>query len=86
MPDYPSNLTKEQFEFIRPDLESFRKRTHPRTVRYTMFLMLLSMSCELDRNGVNFQTTFQSGKRFMITSECGHGLYHILKTHYWICF
>jgi transposase len=32
MPDYPSNLTKEQFEFIRPDLESFRKRTHPRTV------------------------------------------------------
>ena len=28
---YPSDITKEQFEKIRPDLESFRKKTKPRT-------------------------------------------------------
>lgn len=28
---YPSDITREQFEHIRPILESARKRTHPRT-------------------------------------------------------
>lgn len=32
MPDCRSNLTKKQFDLIRPDLENFRKRTRPRTV------------------------------------------------------
>jgi len=29
---YPSDLSREQFETIRPQLESGRKRTRPRTV------------------------------------------------------
>ena len=30
MTDYPSNITRDQFELIRVDLETFRKRTCPR--------------------------------------------------------
>jgi|SRR3989344_1498392 len=29
---YPSDITREQFEKIRPMLESIRKKTHPRTL------------------------------------------------------
>ena len=29
---YPSDITSEQFEKIRPLLESIRKKTHPRTL------------------------------------------------------
>ncbi|MFZ1735824.1 MAG: IS5/IS1182 family transposase, partial [Candidatus Moraniibacteriota bacterium] len=29
---YPSDITREQFETIRPCLESVRKRTRPRTL------------------------------------------------------
>jgi len=29
---YPSDISREEFEKIRPQLESFRKRTKPRTV------------------------------------------------------
>ena len=32
MKTYPSDLTREQFEKIRPLLESARKKTHPRTL------------------------------------------------------
>lgn len=32
MTDYPSNITSDQFELIRTDLETFRKRTCPRKV------------------------------------------------------
>ncbi|EEI18300.1 hypothetical protein HMPREF0497_2894, partial [Lentilactobacillus buchneri ATCC 11577] len=30
MKNYPSNITRQQFELIRPTLENFRKRTQPR--------------------------------------------------------
>ncbi|APU72571.1 hypothetical protein BI355_2280 (plasmid) [Companilactobacillus crustorum] len=30
MKNYPSNITRQQFELIRPALENFRKRTKPR--------------------------------------------------------
>ncbi|MFO1547757.1 transposase, partial [Lactiplantibacillus plantarum] len=30
MKNYPSNITRKQFEQIRPELESFRKQTKPR--------------------------------------------------------
>ncbi|WP_162899497.1 transposase, partial [Lactiplantibacillus plantarum] len=30
MKNYPSNITRKQFEQIRPELESFRKQTRPR--------------------------------------------------------
>lgn len=39
---YPSDITREQFEFIRPALESFKKKTKPKTVdSYEVFCALL---------------------------------------------
>lgn len=35
MPDYPSNISREQFELIRLALEGFRKHTRPR--RYDFY-------------------------------------------------
>jgi transposase len=47
---YPSDITKEQFEPIRPLLESCRKKTKPRTVDlYDVFcgvLYLLKTGCQ----------------------------------------
>ncbi|PEQ68108.1 hypothetical protein CN469_04225 [Bacillus cereus] len=48
--DYTSNITREQFELIREDLESARKTTCPRTVDlYVVFygvLYLLTTGCQ----------------------------------------
>ncbi|ANS45879.1 transposase [Bacillus thuringiensis] len=48
--DYTSNITREQFELIREDLESTRKTTRPRTVDlYEVFcgvLYLLTTGCQ----------------------------------------
>ena len=42
MLDYPSNITKEQFELIREDLETARKKTKPRKLElYEVFCGLL---------------------------------------------
>jgi len=39
---YPSDISREEFENIRTQLELFRKRTKPRTVDlYTMFFVAL---------------------------------------------
>jgi transposase len=47
---YPSDISREQFELIRPQLESFRKRTKPKTVNlYNVFcgiLYILSSGCQ----------------------------------------
>ena len=47
---YPSDISREQFEIIRPLLESARKRTKPRTVDlYEVFcavLYLLRTGCQ----------------------------------------
>jgi transposase len=47
---YPSDVSREQFESIRPLLESVRKRTKPRTVDlYEVFnavLYLLKSGCQ----------------------------------------
>jgi transposase len=47
---YPSDITKEQFEHIRKDLENFKKRTKPRTVDlYEVFcgvLYVLKSGCQ----------------------------------------
>ncbi|MHB0802417.1 transposase [Bacillus thuringiensis] len=48
--DYTSNITREQFELIREDLENARKRTRPRTVDlYEVFcgvLYVLTTGCQ----------------------------------------
>ncbi len=50
MHNYPSDITREQFENIRPILESARKRTSPRAVDlYSVFcgvLYLLKSGCQ----------------------------------------
>ena len=39
---YPSDITREQFEIIRDDLENAKKKTHPRTYDlYDIFCALL---------------------------------------------
>lgn len=47
---YPSDITREQFEHIRPLLESARKKTKPRTIDlYEVFcglLYLLKTGCQ----------------------------------------
>jgi transposase len=47
---YPSDLTRTQFEIIRPLLESTRKKTHPRTLDlYDVFnatLYVLKTGCQ----------------------------------------
>ena len=48
--NYPSDISREQFEIIRPLLESARKKTAPRTVKlYEVFcavLYLLRSGCQ----------------------------------------
>jgi len=40
--NYPSDITRGQFELIRPDLESARKRTKPRDIDlYSIFCAIL---------------------------------------------
>jgi transposase len=47
---YPSDISREQFELIRPLLESVRKRTKPRTVDlhevFNAVLYLLKSGCQ----------------------------------------
>ena len=46
---YPSDISREQFARILPDLESARRRTKPRTVLYDVFcgvLYLLKSGCQ----------------------------------------
>lgn len=47
---YPSDITREKFETIRPALESVRKKTHPRTLdTYDVFnavLYVLKTGCQ----------------------------------------
>ena len=49
---YPSDVTWEEFENIRPLLESVRKKTHPRTIDlYDVFngvLYILKTGCQWD--------------------------------------
>ena len=50
MKNYPSNITRQQFELIRPALENFRKRTKPRKYAlYEVFcavLYVLKTGCQ----------------------------------------
>jgi transposase len=48
--NYPSDITREQYEIIRTDLENARKKTKPRTIDlYSIFcaiLYLLKSGCQ----------------------------------------
>ena len=69
--NYTSNISREQFELIREDLENARKRTRPRKVDlYEVFcgvLYLLTTGCQWR----NLPMTFQTGKPCMPTIRFG---------------
>uniref|UniRef100_UPI00189A6D5E transposase n=1 Tax=Lacticaseibacillus paracasei TaxID=1597 RepID=UPI00189A6D5E len=46
MKNYPSNITRQQFELIRPALENFRKRTKPRKQDLVEVLYVLKPGCQ----------------------------------------
>ena len=63
--NYTSNISREQFELIREDLENARKRTRPRTVDlYEVFcgvLYVLTTGCQwrnLPSDFSNWQTVY----------------------------
>ena len=64
--NYTSNVSREQFELIREDLENARKTTRPRTVDlYEVFcgvLYLLTTGC---------QVIFRTGKQSIPTIRFG---------------
>ena len=52
MKNYPSNITRQQFELIRPALENFRKRTKPR--KYDLYEVFCAMLYVL-KNGCTWR-------------------------------
>ena len=72
MKNYPSNITRQQFELIRPALENFRKRTKPRKYDlYEVFcavLYVLKTGCQwrqvpvISQNGGQFTTITKFGQ------------------------
>ncbi len=58
MRDYPSNVSREEFELIREDLEGARKKTKPRDVDlYEIFcaiLYVLKSGCQWDMLPTDF--------------------------------
>ncbi len=42
--EYPSNITREQFEMIREDLQNSKKKTHPR--KYDLY-DIFWLSCSI---------------------------------------
>lgn len=71
MTDYPSNITRDHFELIRVDLETFRKRTCPRRVDLFMSSMQCFTSFVRAPNGVSCRMIFRNGKPFTLTLPCG---------------
>lgn len=61
---YPNDITRQQSELIRPDLEATRRRTRPRQVDlYDVFNALLFYGRV--PNGISYPTIFRIGKPFM---------------------
>lgn len=58
MKDYPSNISREEFELIREELENARKKTKPRQVDlYEVFcaiLYILKSGCQWDMLPADF--------------------------------
>ena len=49
MHNYPSDITREQFEIIRSDLESAKKRTRPR--KYNLYDNYFTVWTKTDETG-----------------------------------
>ena len=75
---YPSDITPEQFEQIRPLLESVRKRTKPRTVDlhevFNAVLYLLKSGCQwrmLPEGFPNWVTVYSYFAKWSATDQDG---------------
>ena len=70
---YPSDITREQFEIIRPILESARKKTKPRVLDlYDVFcgvLYILKSGCQWRMLPANFPKWRTCNEYFRIWSE-----------------
>ena len=79
---YPSDITREQFEIIRPILESARKKTKPREVDlYDVFcgiLYILKSGCQWRMLPANFPKWRTCNEYFRIWSEKKNGKDSIL--------
>ena len=51
---YPSDITREQFEVIRPILEGARKRTHPR--KYDLYDIFCAVLYLIKEGCTSFMT------------------------------
>ncbi|OTZ61293.1 hypothetical protein BK767_29860 [Bacillus thuringiensis serovar kyushuensis] len=78
--NYTSNVSREQFELIREDLENARKRTRPRTVDlYEVFcgaLYVLTTGCQwrIPSDFPNWQTVYFYYQIWRKTNENGISL------------
>ena len=74
---YPSDITREQFEIIRPTLESARKKTKPRVLDlYDVFcgvLYILKSGCQWRMLPTNFPKWRTCNEYFRIWSEKKNG-------------
>ena len=79
---YPSDITREQFEIIKPILEGARKKTKPRVVDlYDVFcgvLYVLKSGCQWRMLPVNFPKWRTCHEYFRIWSEKVDGQESIL--------
>ena len=70
---YPSDITREQYEIIRPILESARKKTRPREVDlYDVFcgvLYILKSGCQWRMLPLNYPKWRTCHEYFRIWSE-----------------
>jgi hypothetical protein len=56
MKPYPNHVTREQFEVIRPDLESFRGQTQPKTIDFYDIFQCRAL-CLIHKRTMTFTTT-----------------------------
>ena len=66
MHNYPSDITREQFEIIRPDLEKAKRKTRPR--KYDLYDIFCAVLYIL-RGGIQWRMLPKD--LFTITSQCG---------------
>jgi transposase len=83
MLDYPSNITREQFELIREDLESARNKTKPRKLDlYEVFcgiLYILKGGCQWRMLPKDFPKWRSVHQYFLIWSNKEEGKESILE-------
>lgn len=71
MISYPSDISRQQFELIRPDLETWRQRTCLRQVDLYEILNAVPYILRIGSQRRQLLHEFPNCKRFMVTSAAG---------------